>query len=128
MVRNPYVILGIPFGASKDDASAAFARKARGLRRANDPGGRLPDLTWALNQVQEVVKDPRIALDIYRVPADPEAFRTVGPGALGPKPELLRQRAADHGAALDQLMSEAKEEAIAAIRQEVASAASLPPR
>jgi hypothetical protein len=75
-----------------------------------------------------VVKDSRLALDIYRIPADPGAFNASGTGVIAPKPELLRQRAADGGAALDRLLVGAKEEAIVALRQEIASSASLPPR
>ena len=33
MDRNPYIILGIPFGASRAEANAAFARKAQALKR-----------------------------------------------------------------------------------------------
>ena len=32
MDRNPYVILGIPFGASRAEANAAFARRAQALK------------------------------------------------------------------------------------------------
>lgn len=101
--RNPYVLLGIPFGASRDVANAAFARRAKRLRR--DPNGAqlLTDLTWALNQVDEVLRHPQLALDVYRVPADPSAFLPNGAGFLNPPPEKLQRRTrtseVDHAAA-----------------------------
>jgi curved DNA-binding protein CbpA len=33
MDKNPYVILGIAFGASRAEANAAFAKKAQALKR-----------------------------------------------------------------------------------------------
>ena len=73
--RNPYVMLGVPFGSPRDVATRAFARKAKGQRRSrsrvSESKSELTDLTWALNQVSEAIRDPRTALDVYRVPADP---------------------------------------------------------
>lgn len=92
-LRNPYVILGLPFGASRERASIAFARKARGLRRKGDAGkDELTDLTWALNQLDEVIADPDKALDVYRIPADPNAFEASGVGVFNPPPERLARR------------------------------------
>ena len=34
--RSPYLILGVPYGASKNDAARAFARATRRLRRQSD--------------------------------------------------------------------------------------------
>ena len=78
--RNPYVMLGVPFGSPRDVATRAFARKAKGQRRSrvSESKGELTDLTWALNQVSEAIRDPRTALDIYRVPADPNALEPTG--------------------------------------------------
>lgn len=92
--RNPYVLLRIPFGSSRDVANAAFARRAKSLRR--DPNGAelLTDLTWALNQVDEVLRNPEEVLDVYRVPADGQAFQPAGEGFLNPPPETLSRRTA----------------------------------
>lgn len=88
-ISNAYVVLGIPFGASRDVASKAFARRAKGLR--HQPGGmeRLTELTWALNQVTDVIRDPDAAVDVYRVPADPSALDPEGEGLFRPPPELM---------------------------------------
>lgn len=90
MERNPYLILGVPFGASRDEANIAFARQARSLRRLGDAGkDRLVALTWALNQIDEAIADPHSAIDIYRIPADPDAFDPPGRGLFTPPPEHL---------------------------------------
>jgi hypothetical protein len=106
--RNPYVILGIPFGSSREEANIAFARRARPLRRLG-PAGRsqMTDLTWALNQVDEGISHPEAAMEIYRIPADPDAFTVQGTGALAPPPETLPRRAGEPRAALDQLRAAA---------------------
>jgi hypothetical protein len=90
--RNPYLILGLPFGATRDEANRAYALKARGLRRT--PGGEdaLVELGWALNQIDEAIADPRKALEIYRIPADPGAFYPEATGILRPAPERLARR------------------------------------
>jgi hypothetical protein len=126
--RNPYVILGIPFGASGDMATAAFARRSRGLRRAPDGTARLTELTWALNQVQEALVRPEAAFDLFRVPADPGALVPDGPGALGPPPEPLGRRSGPSDEARERLLAYARHEALTALRHEVAAARRLPER
>jgi hypothetical protein len=105
MLRNPYLLLGIPFGASREEATAAFVRKARPLRRAGTAGSdRLTDLTWALNQIDEKVQRPQESMDIYRIPGCPDALRPSGAGGLlDPGPETLSARPADREAALREL-------------------------
>lgn len=90
--RNPYVALGIEFGASRDEANLAFARRARPLKRSGAHDA-LVELTWALNQIDEAIVRPEIALEFYRVPADPEAFNAASHGLFAPAPELLGRRA-----------------------------------
>jgi hypothetical protein len=98
MERNPYLILGIPFGASREEANIAFARRSRALRRAGGRGGEaMTDLTWALNQIDEAVADPGAALGLYRIPADPAVFDG-GTGVLAPPPEHLAGRGGDREA------------------------------
>lgn len=93
MDRNPYLILGLPFGASRDEANVAFARRGRALRRQGDRGkDQLVELTWALNQIDEAIADPHAALEIYRIPADPNAFDPEGRGLFAPPPERMERR------------------------------------
>jgi hypothetical protein len=109
--RNPYVILGIPFGSSREEANIAFARRARQLRRLGTQGRtQLTDLTWALNQVDEGISHPEAAMEIYRIPADPAAFTVDGAGVLAPPPEVLAPRPGDHEAALAGLQAAAAQE------------------
>lgn len=91
--RNPYILLGIPYGSSRELALTAFARKSRDLRRQGREGRvAMTDLTWALSQISEVTRNPQAALDIYRIPADPDAFRFSGSGALEPGVEHVPRR------------------------------------
>lgn len=103
MERNPYLILGIPFGSSRTEANIAFARKSRSLRRQGDRGRALmTDLTWALNQIDEAIADPETALEVYRIPADPLVFNG-GAGVLAPPPEVLAGRGGDRESAFRRL-------------------------
>lgn len=99
MSRNPYVILGIPFGASRAQANVAFARKARSLRRGGDTD-QLTDLTWALQRIDEAIRQPGTAMELYRIPADPRAFQGGGEGVLQPPAERFGALEADRGQAL----------------------------
>jgi hypothetical protein len=104
MNRNPYVMLGIPFGSSREEANTAFARRARPLRRRGAAErDQLTGLTWALNQVDEGIRRPEAAMEIYRIPADPEAFSFEGMGVLRPPPEHLPAREGDREQALRSL-------------------------
>lgn len=125
--RNPYVLLGVPFGAAGDDAAAAFAKRARGLRRAANGTERLRDLTWALNQVQEFLRQPDLSLDVYRVPADAGALEPDGDGVLRPPPEPLPRRG-DSTAHRGELLDVVAQEVLTAARLALASCASLPAR
>lgn len=99
MHRNPYVILGIPFGSSRAQANAAFARQAKALRRSGPDGiDQLTELTWALHQIDEAISNPAAAMELYRIPADPAMFRTSGEGVLRPPAESLPARPGDRAA------------------------------
>ena len=90
MHRNPYVSLGIPFGSSRAQANAAFARKAKALRRSGPDGiDQLTELTWALHQIDEAISNPAAAMELYRIPADPAIFSTSEQGVLRPPAESL---------------------------------------
>jgi hypothetical protein len=91
--KNPYVVLGVPFGSDRATCSAAFARRAKKLRRNPTSTITITDLTWALNQVDEAIRDPDTALHLYRVPADPDLFDVPETeGLLRPPPEPLARR------------------------------------
>jgi hypothetical protein len=89
--RNPYLILGVDFAASGDQARRAFAHAARRLRRHGGVWD-IEDLNWALHQVEELEENPANSVDIYRVPADPHAFDPVGDGLFRPGPARLQRR------------------------------------
>jgi hypothetical protein len=91
--RNPYLILGIDFGASRQDARRRFAHAARRVRRE---GGRWQkeDLTWALHEVESLETNPADSVEIFRVPADPAAFEPAGEGLYKPPPVPLPRRTA----------------------------------
>jgi len=91
--RNPYLVLGLPYGASRSEATVAFARRSK--RARSDPSFRYEteDLTWALNQVEAVITSAVSDVDIYRVPADPAVFLAPeGPGVLRPGPVPIPRR------------------------------------
>ena len=94
MDRNPYVILGIPFGAPRAEANAAFARRAQALKREGGSLDQMTDLTWALQRISVAIREPATAMELYRIPADPEAFQFDRDGALRPPPEQLPRPAA----------------------------------
>lgn len=109
--RNPYIILGIPFGSSRELALAAFARRSRPLRRAGrEAAGQLTDLTWALSQVSELIKDPDANMALFRIPSDPDAFSYEGAGVMRPKPETLERRYTNADGAFKALQQRASQE------------------
>jgi hypothetical protein len=125
--RTPYLILGIPFGSSRDDANIAFARRAKSLRRAGAAGrDLLTDLTWALNQIDEGLRHPEAAMEIYRIPADPAALSSAGSGVLMPPPEALPPRPADQATARQRLQRDAAQEFLRYLVQLHAGTVPLP--
>jgi hypothetical protein len=91
--RNPYLILGVDFGASRQDARRHFAHAARRIRREGGLWTK-EDLTWALHEVESLETNPADTVDIFRVPADPTAFDPVGEGLYSPPPVPLPRRSA----------------------------------
>lgn len=89
--RNPYLILGVDFGASREDARRYFAHAARRLRRQGGIWTR-EDLTWALHEIESLEANPGDTVSIFRVPADPGAFDPVGDGLYRPAPVPLARR------------------------------------
>lgn len=125
--RNPYVLLGIPFGATREQANMAFARQARPLRRLGAEGrDRMTDLTWALNQIDEALQDPGTALWIYRIPHDPALLAPSGPGEFAPPPGPLPRRTGDSTAALAALQRGAAREHLRRLVIEQAGRTAIP--
>lgn len=92
--RNPYLILGVDFGASGDDARRAFAKAARRTRRQGGAWA-VEDLTWALHEIEELEENPADLVDVYRVPADPTAFEPGdGTGIYKPAPVTIGRESA----------------------------------
>jgi hypothetical protein len=100
------VILGLEFGASREAASLAFAKRARPIKKLAKTNERahemLFDLTWALNQIDEAITNPDLSFEFYRVPADAGAFSPTGHGLFSPPPEVLGRK---HDSADDDLVS-----------------------
>jgi hypothetical protein len=67
-------VLGVAYGSSRDEATAAFAMRSRRSRRDPDFPYSVDDLTWALHQVESVIDNPEADLDTFRVPAEPAAL------------------------------------------------------
>lgn len=126
--RNPYVLLGVPFSASADNAQAAFARKARGLRRQPDGAEKLHELTWALNQVTEILRHPELALNVFRIPSDAAAFEATGYGILNPGPERLARQHNSSEEAWTSLLDQVRVEMVAGLAATIAGYAELPSR
>ena len=83
--RNPYVMLGVPFGASERDARSGFSRATRRLRQNHDAEYSQEDLTWALHQIEQLITHPEQAFEIYRIPAMEQALDEAH-GVFNPAP------------------------------------------
>jgi len=101
--RNPYLILGVDFGTSGDDARHAFAHAARRIRRSSGGAWDVEDLNWALHEVEALATHPADGVSLYRVPADAGVFDPGGEGLFRPAPaRLARRTERDDAAALEQ--------------------------
>jgi hypothetical protein len=89
--RNPYLILGVDFGASSDDARHAFAHAARRIRRSGGVWER-EDLNWALHEIEALEANPADLVSVYRVPADRTVFEPGGEGLFRPPAVPLARR------------------------------------
>lgn len=91
--RNPYLILGIEYGTSRERSTEEFARRSRALRRDPNFPYTVDDLTWALHQVEDRISDPSLDLTVFRVPADPRSLEAPsGRGVLRFDPKPLARR------------------------------------
>lgn len=89
--RNPYLILGVDFGSSGDEARHAFAHAARRIRRQGGAWG-VEDLNWALHEIEALEFNPADTVSLYRVPADKRVFEPAGEGLFRPPPVALGRR------------------------------------
>lgn len=128
MERNPYVLLGVPYGASRDEATLAFTKRAKKLRRQPDGASALTDLTWALNQITDVVRDPSLLIDVYRVPADHDLIQRAEVGVLNPAPQPLPRATGESAAVAQRLVEAAALEGVAVIYRHLATRVPIPPR
>jgi hypothetical protein len=91
--RNPYVLLGVPYGASVAEARRAFARRSRDARWGDRTDADLTDLEWAVARIEHEHEDPTAVFGTYRVPADPDVLRPpAGFGLLAPAPRAAARR------------------------------------
>lgn len=91
--RNPYVLLGLPYGASIAEARRAFARRARDARWGDHDVVDVADLEWALARIELEQVDAAAAFGTYRVPADASVLRPpAGFGLLAPAPRAASRR------------------------------------
>jgi hypothetical protein len=92
--RNPYLVLGVPYGTSRAEATRAFAERSKRARRDAASPYSIEDLTWALQQVEANLDDPINSVDHFRVPDDVDAPRDpTGPGLLRLSTTPLSRRA-----------------------------------
>ncbi len=91
--RNPYLILGLDYGATADEARTAFARCVRRIRSMADPPFDREDLAWALHELEHPEQDPARSVRYYRVPANRAHLPSPRPGDLFfPGPVRLPRR------------------------------------
>lgn len=104
--RNPYLILGVDYGCTRQEAAKAFARVSRRLRRSTGERFTIEDANWALHQIEHAIEDPTSAIVAFRVPADPDVFESrVGSELTRPRP--LPRTTEPSEEAVDQLRAEA---------------------
>ena len=72
--RNPYLVLGLPYGSSPKDATRAFVRRQKEIGQGTFAAYRIADLTWALHQVEQAMHEREVDVTIYRVPANRSLF------------------------------------------------------
>jgi hypothetical protein len=115
--RNPYLVLGVPYGASRGEARRAAARRTRELRRRQDAPYSTEDVTWALHQVEQVIDDPASAVGVFRVPAAPGILDAPsGHGLFHPSAVPLPRRT---GPLTDEEVAEIRHQALAAVSKKV---------
>ena len=105
--RNPYFILGVDYGCSASEATAAFGRASRRLRKQTEEQAEydVEDLTWALSQIEAIVAGHSDEVgQHFRVPADPHAYE------VSPTAGILLLPAIPIGRETDQVPAEEVEQ------------------
>lgn len=98
--RNPYLMLGVDYGASREEVTAAYTRRSRVARADSGYPYSIDDLVWALDEIEGIdgtgavpAAGAQSAALVFRVPADPSVYEPPpGPGLLRPEPVPLRRR------------------------------------
>ncbi len=91
--RNPYVLLGLPYGASPGEVRRAFTRRSREVRFGDRTDVDVADLEWAVARIELEHADPSATFGTYRAPADPAVLRPpAGFGLLAPLPRAAGRR------------------------------------
>jgi hypothetical protein len=125
--RSPYLILGVPYGASKGDAAKAFAKATRRLRKTSDAPYDIEDLNWALHAVEQRADDPSTSIDDFRMPANSVVYEVPhGEGLLYPKVEPLARLTSPTSAADVELLKAALIREVAADLAQEFEGAPLP--
>lgn len=118
--RNPYLILGVPYGSSRGDARHAAARRTRELRQRQEAPYSTEDVTWALHQVEQVIDDPAAAVEVFRVPAAPGILDAPSSqGLFHPQAVPLPRRS---GPLTDEEFSDIRHRAVASVARSVLAA------
>jgi hypothetical protein len=90
--NNPYVILGIDYGASLSEARKAFVRRVRAVKVEPEPIYSEDEVTAALHQLEQIARDPENAVEVYRIPGNPAVFEESVGGLLSFEPAPLARR------------------------------------
>jgi hypothetical protein len=107
---SPYLILGVPFGAGRNEVAKGFARAVKRLRQMEDPPFELEDLNWAQHEIDHREGVAEHSLDDFRVPADPTAYEFADPVSRAvsttASTALGRQTPPTHPSVIEQLRIE----------------------
>lgn len=118
--RNPYLILGVPYGASRGEARRAAARRTRELRQRQVAPYTIEDVTWALHQVEQVIDDPASGVEVFRVPAAPGVLDAPsGHGLFHPQAVPMARRT---GPLTDEELEGVRDRAVASVSKSVLAA------
>ena len=72
--RNPYVILGVDYGADPRTANLGFAKASKRVRQNANAPFDSTDITWALSQVEHAGDSASQLFSVFRIPADQAAY------------------------------------------------------
>ena len=89
--RNPWLVLGLDYGADVSQAAPAMARRLHAIRAETDPSYDRKDLVWALNMIERIRAGTESDLEYLRLPS-PEWPPNLPDGATGlfrPPPAAL---------------------------------------